>query len=358
VKCPSGDCPEAIGAVLYLEAVDKGFRLHRCTAFLSAAGEAVSNGHCYEPSFGDGYFFSQSHGYRKIKSVKNRVNGGGADAAVFELETSFDKIKPLVPARGAKPAYTKLTGYFSAAASSDSQIRLILDKVECLVHRHEVEFPYGIQENPSVLRAFDCPGAHGNSGGPLLADVSSGTVEAIQHGIPETVPRRPWIEATNLRCLDFFGAPAGDCTEVSDQSIQTRARAYEAALQARIHRRQAMDAAVKSGISFQAKAYRLASEGEEYEVLHFPDCRIEKDPASSIAILSERVRVTRDEWAAAEIEVAGMQVTQAGIKAAGGEMYTLTPAWSPQFAPYANPANDLRRVFGSESDIALPLCPR
>lgn len=359
VACPSGDCPEGVGVLLFLEKTDVGFILHRCTAFLSAPNEIISNGHCFEESYGEGYFFTQKKSFSKIAKIENKTIGAGAspDAAVFELETALKKIQPLKPARGAQVAYQNLTGYFSAA-QGDSQIKLKLEKVQCVVHRHDQEFPFNLSEAPDVLRAFDCYGAKGNSGGPLFANGDFTTVEAIQQGIPEKTPARAWIQATNLRCLEFLAAAPAACTKVSDSEIETRVREIETSVQDQIFKRQAIDATSDSGLQFTTKVYRLTGSPEQFEVVHFPSCRVREVPATNFVLLSEHLKLTRDEWGLATVEKVETRTSAAEIKADGGDKYVFTAQWAEPFAVLENPAHDPRAVFGPDSAVALALCSR
>jgi hypothetical protein len=253
ITCAQGtDCPPQAGLLIFVAPAVKGrHSVHKCTAFLTAPAQIMSNGHCDFSKNSTGYFVTalSAPGGRQIRKVVSvqakkytqhskgpELDSGRPDAAVFNLDSPLS-LAPLQLANLRDPQYQHLVGF---VLNSETNEKYSLVRIDCTVRRHEALFPFNPSENPDVLTAFNCFARRGNSGGPLFAP-DSWKVQAIVQGggdpsklasqvlaefnRPLHVYERHWtIKATNVRCLD---APPGVCTKASLEETAARFAAHQ-----------------------------------------------------------------------------------------------------------------------------------
>lgn len=246
IRCAQGViCPGQVGLLIFVFPQENGLhKVRKCTAFLTAINQIMSNGHCDYSAQAQGYFVTamDALGGRQVRKVtrllmrkftphpdRNRPDlaSGRPDAATFQLEAPVLQV-PLALANLNDPPYEKLVGFVLNPAPNNNYV---IDKVECNMRRHEAFFPYNFADNPDVLTVFNCATRKGNSGSPYFAP-GSWKVQAIGQGSsdPADMLRRVgrplrnfenhWtVKATNARCLE---APANTCAMVDENSHGSR----------------------------------------------------------------------------------------------------------------------------------------
>jgi hypothetical protein len=241
-----------------------------------------------------------------------------------------------------------------------------------LVHRHEANFPFDIEEAPDVIQSFDCKLEKGTSGSPMFAPGSE-EVQAVQMGMADiaklavkvaTENKRPLRNyekhqasiAANVRCLDLPGTTPISCTKVVDDEIVRRFAAYQMSEMDKLNKRTFADS--RAEVQFKPYRYQFKNDIQQFEIVHLPHCRMKDAPLSSAPIGVEHVQLSFNEWAELKPEILRSQTVVAKAKPLHGSIYELRTSWPSPAGEYNQPDLDLRKKFGDVFRIDLPLCPR
>jgi len=380
VSCAAGQCPLQVGALMFAgQAANNTVPVHRCTAFLVAPDMVMSNGHCDRFGKEKGYFVSQRiNGQKEIREIvavpfkrftahkdDAELSSGRPDVALFQLNRQIGGVPPLRLASGAQPAYKQLTVF--AIMQSPSANHLTIQRSECTVRRHEAEFPFDITEGPDVIVSYGCQLEAGTSGSPMFA-AGSEEVQAVQMGGTDPSKRaaavrkrfgrellpheKHWTSvATNVRCLDLPGRPAGSClindeTEASRRFQQAQLKEMEKLRMQRIKR-------------MKPTAFQLAPvEDMRFEVVHRQDCRESGELPRQVTFLIEQVKVELDPWASPKAKSLSQVRLNAEVKSSSGDSIEVEVTWPAPGGAYLQPDLDLRKKWGNRFHIDLPICPR
>lgn len=203
MKCPSADCPEGVGVVVFVQDTKRGYRIQRCTATAIEADQILTNGHCGKDlAYNRAYFFTLANGQTKNVEVGERIfdreegygleSGMAADLAIFHLKQRLTAVHPRRLARKIPPNMQTLVAYMANDPNTKFQ-DFTIDKSTCSTVPHQVLFGGGSSENNVGLALFNCPVAHGNSGSPLflpdnLEDIQVVVNSSYPFGTPKAQP--------------------------------------------------------------------------------------------------------------------------------------------------------------------------
>ncbi len=357
-------CPEQVGLLIFtFPEQGNRVRYRKCTAFLSAENQITSNGHCdHADTIGaQGYFVATGKISRKItrRIFKLYTPGASAneeserpDVAIFELDQAIAAFAPLKFAQVGQPKYDKLVGF--VANNGKSASHYVIDKVECVVRRHEALFPYSISENPDVITAFGCSTVRGNSGAPLFAP-GKVHVQAVLQGVSKS---NRSVTATNVRCL---GAPAKTCLAV--EKGQNQARFHNMQLQAvEALKNRAPSRGHTAGIRYKASVFQLVNppgSGDlRFEIFYQPLCREQDVRPPRIFVPIEQVTLTFNEWGELTTESLEPRSARFELGRVHGESVEVRTEWPAPFGELLNAGQHPRRTWGRSFSIDLPRCPR
>lgn len=394
LKCelPEG-CPAQVGVLVFAKRGEKGSaEIHRCTAFLIEAGiEVASSGHCDYSKFSQGYFVltragSEKKVWRKVSLLAKqytpspqgkKVQSGRPDAATFKLDSPILEIKGFkFPVGGELKPYKKLIAYVVNPIAGKSPLELSIAKLVCEIHRHELFFPFDIEERPDVITAFGCAGRGGNSGAPMIAEGTQ-NVEAIFAGTKETeqaaaevraeegrdqyqYEKHISIEATNVRCISFVNQGRdADCVEATEK--EKRGRFFDAQsefLGYLRERRLPMAAQFETGFTNYVNQVRYDKVAgvTSFEVLYYPVCRVREIQRALIPI--ESLDMIFDEWARPTLALRSTYISEGQIYNRRGDIFHLQMYWRPSPLRYDDQGKDPRVRFGPSISVALPYCAR
>lgn len=380
IECASGECPLQIGALIFAKPAAGGkINLTRCTAFLVDSQTIMSNAHCDGTAQGPGWFLTQKiNGKKEIREISavtykrftphpkgERFTSGRPDAALFSLRSALN-MPALRLAQGAQKPFNKLISYAILRTDGD---KLILDKAECEVRRHEAEFPFEIQEAPDVIKAFGCHLPPGSSGSPMFAP-GSNEVQALHIGgmtpqVRAELAKRPLQvferqftnTAANIRCLDMPGAKPITCAAVTDEASAARFRDVQNLEQDKLAARKLGDAGMRVGLKSVPFVLKPVQE-MRFEVIHLPECRKGSAPLTKADFIVEQVRIQFDEWAQPKTESLSQVLVPADLVLARNNIYSVRINWPAPAAEYLEPELDLRKAWGSSFHIDIPPCAR
>lgn len=401
LKCNAENCPKAVGLLVFAKPTGDGFMdLRTCTAFLSSPSQVMSSGHCDQTEDFTGYFISRTDiekpVIRKITTVAHKVftpgewaqdtspemrakgdpTSGRPDAAVYDLEQPILDIDFLTLASGGSPSYTQLTAYVVNTVPNGNGLNYTLDRTTCDVRRHEIAFPFDIQENPDVLTIYNCQLVRGNSGAPLFAP-DSDEVQAIQQAasasseelakeIRATQHREP-LEyelhlaplVTNVRCLDFFAPPKASCVATTETERAARAKSIHNAIYKDLKTRVPPNSE-RFQVEFEVYPYplKVASDSrfEELEIFYYPKCR-KSNVLTSFDIPMEHIQLQYGPWGETVAVSLGEKLSPMVVTAVQDVYFQLQPSWAAPMGEYLNPKADPRQKYKNSFQIALPLCP-
>ena len=140
ISCPSGDCPDATGALIIGRRTYNGYWIGRCTATLIAPDTIITNAHC-DDDFGDLRYawFITRHGISNVTAKTyeyiGAVSGIDRDLAIFKLGRAMPghpkSIARKIPAR-----MDRLIAYvIDQSYGDDDFTSLDLNKRSCRVDR-------------------------------------------------------------------------------------------------------------------------------------------------------------------------------------------------------------------------------
>ncbi|MGZ3721794.1 MAG: trypsin-like serine protease, partial [Bdellovibrionales bacterium] len=249
VRCPSKDCPEGIGAVVFAQATGGGFRLQRCTATLITPEKILTNSHCGKSlRYDRAYFFVRKNGqtvrYALASRIFDREEGAGIEAgmgpdlAIFTLSDTVTGIKPRNLGRKIPSDIKELTGFKINEPGRSLFQNFTLEKDKCTTIPKQALFGGGSEERNIGLALFGCTIVRGNSGSPLFANGNWDDIQVVvnssypfqsQSGMPflskleSLFEVRPVYFSENfamgnrVHCMEIegFAAPEALCTRAS-----------------------------------------------------------------------------------------------------------------------------------------------
>jgi|GEM_PF-5285506 len=386
VKCAADKCPLQVGALIFASAPQgNSIPIHRCTAFLVSSDTIMSNGHCDHFGKDKGFFVSQAiNGKKEVREITGvlykrytpdrkgeKYNSGRPDVALFSLSGPIRGIPPLQLASAAQITFTKLIVF--AIMNSPSENKLTIEKQDCVVRRHESEFPFAILEAPDMIHSFDCRLPRGASGSPMFAPGSE-EVQAVHAGgtdpeqrakdVREKLKRellpyeKHWSSvATNVRCLDLPGAKPITCTVTDEATIAKRFHDAQSLEIEKLRARRISPA--NSTVQSRASLYQLHPPEElRFEVVYTPECRRSPEPPVEVPFVFEQAKIQFDEWAVPRIQSLSQSTVNAGVKSSAGNVVELDLAWPAPAGNYTHPNLDLRKTWGTRFRVDLPHCTR
>jgi len=390
LKCELPGCPKALGNVFFAEPLaNRHIKLHRCTAFMIAPDQVMTNGHCDYSDRATGYFVTRTDikekTWRKITQRRfirytqapndpdRLIETLNPDVVTYQLEKEIPGITALTVARGAPVEYTQL---FGLVIDGELENGYAVKKIACTVRTHARDFPFALWEAPTLIQGYDCQSQRGNSGSPMFAK-EGGEVEAILQGFGEPQEaggleyRKHWTAlTTNLRCLDDAGPIAKPCTDVNQGEIDRRWRQYHQEVVQQIYRRPP-EGASSMPITYSPRVYELVSDaekpGRDFQVYFYPSCRRTDAEPTEVRFPIEQVELRFNEWADAKVIVTPVAQVNAKVEESWPEesTYRVTVPW-PTSARQFKPLKDdegkdiqpLPAALGGDFAIALPICPR
>lgn len=375
-------CPQQVGLLIFVFPEQDGkIPFSKCTAFLNAANQITSNGHCDRTGTDAKGYFVMMGPEKQVRQITRTViklhtpgerrsrESGRPDVALYELNEPIRTVAPLTFAGLKDPQYDKLIGFVINNGRDASHYSV--DQVTCQVRRHEALFPYDLKENPDVVTAFQCGTNRGNSGGPAFApglasvqgvlQATSGR-ERKRQVVREKLNRELYaheqhdtVTITNLRCM---GAPSGACVAVDLGQTQTRFSAMQTRAVQKMSQRGA-PASASGGVRYQAIAFQTINVAElKFEVFHQPVCVEAGEKPKKITAPLEFMDLAFNEWGELNPRVLETRMAYLNLKSGGGPRFEVTAEWPESFAPLVNSEQHPRRIWGRAFSVDLPPCPR
>lgn len=242
IRCPSGDCPEGVGTVIFAQSTAHGNRLQRCTATLISADRVLTNSHCGKSLRYDRAFFFVLRGEQTVRyPLRSRIYdreegagieaGMGPDLAIFTLADMVTGVKPRAVGRHMPRETREFTGFKINEPGRALFQNFTLEKDKCTTIPKQALFGGGAEENNIGLALFGCTIVRGNSGTPLFANGNWDEVQVVvnssypfqtQSGVPflnkldALFEQRPVYFSENfamgnrVHCMDIDGLPSPD----------------------------------------------------------------------------------------------------------------------------------------------------
>jgi hypothetical protein len=211
ITCPSGDCPDATGALIIGRRTYNGYRIGRCTATLIAADTIITNAHC-DDDFGDLSYawFITRNGIANVTAKTyeyiGAVSGIERDLAIFKLNRAMPghpkSVSRKIPAR-----MDRLIAYVIDQSYGDGDFTALdLNKRSCRVERTVPLIGGGYDDKTLGLAVFDCEVKHGNSGSAMYVPDDMENIQALMNTLWNwnEVGGRSGLSAKNL----FLETPA------------------------------------------------------------------------------------------------------------------------------------------------------
>lgn len=191
LSCPTGDCPEGVGLVLFVEHGDDGYVLYRCTATLISATAILTNAHCGKKlnHIGKSYFFTLARGKtivrdlgENLSELSDHTEGEGRDHAFYSLKEAVTEITPRKISRKAPRDQSKLVAYVVNEPDESGRFeKFNIDRRECSTEKSIAVVDQGSKDHGVALALFGCDIRLGNSGSPVFADGDFTTVQMLVH---------------------------------------------------------------------------------------------------------------------------------------------------------------------------------
>ena len=190
LQCPSNDCPEGVGAVVFAQKIREGYRLQRCTATLIAHDKILTNSHCGKSIQSDfAYFFmvknGRTHRFPLSTKIFEREEGMGieagmaADIALFVVKNIPEHVHPRSIARMIPEDLSQLIAFKINERGPAKFEKFILEKDICRTIPRQAIFSGGNQEKNIGLALFGCVIVKGNSGTPLFTPENFDEIQVV-----------------------------------------------------------------------------------------------------------------------------------------------------------------------------------
>ncbi len=357
--------------------------LQRCTAFLIAPDQIVTNGHCDFSATHAGFFLLRGQDgatvVRRVQGVLNKVytenqvqkgkTSGRPDVLVLQLDKAFDDLEPLRLDTRSPIAFGTLTAYVTNEVAGNQGTEYLIEARACTFRRHEALQPFDASESPDIFTAFDCTIIGGNSGSPMLG--TNGLVQAVlQAGddpMASTSPpalsfeRHRTAMATSVRCLDFLGGNSSKCIVADQAELDRRFTATQQQTFSNLSSLEISDAS-SYATGFAIFPYQLKTPTKsfvyQFEVAYLPNCRRGDGELSQLVYPNRHVKVQFDEWAVPSLVTVEQSLSPAAVMRLQGDIYEVRAAWKPAFGEYLQPELDPRKQLGERFNVALPVCTR
>lgn len=210
LSCPSGECPEGTGLIIFAQRQKRDFKMVHCTGTMVAGNQVLTNSHCdfvHEPGF-QGYFFTM-RGNETVFSpvtgdtfrVKGKTSGLERDLAVLTLGHSL----PGQPRRIARKIPAKLETLIGFVANRAFENHFVLDRRVCKTIPKMPLYGGGVKDENTGLALFDCDIKKGNSGAAMFL---SGLLDDIQVVVNTVWKFENGHDDTNLLQAFFFDLPS------------------------------------------------------------------------------------------------------------------------------------------------------
>jgi hypothetical protein len=215
VRCPSRDCPEGVGALVFVQNINSGFRLQRCTGTLIASDRVLTNSHCGKSIVYDRAYFFVPHGGRTVRvnlgpRVYDREDGYGleagmgADLAIFQLADALPELQPRRISRHLPDDMSQLVVYKIDEPGGSTFERLSLQRDVCTTVPRQAIFGGGTDDDNIGLALFGCEIVHGNSGSPAFC---KGNLQDVQVIVNTSYPFHQLSTSSRLDAL-FSSRPS------------------------------------------------------------------------------------------------------------------------------------------------------
>jgi len=185
IQCPSGDCPDAAGALIFVKNTGYGYSISRCTATLIGADTILTNAHCDDkiPDYTAAYFILPGpvvgRVTQKIYEALGEISGLERDLAIFKLNRTMPAI-PRKISRHIPERMDKLVAYVINQDYWDSDFTsLVLDKRTCRIDKTMPLFGGGADDKTLGLALFDCEIKPGNSGSAVYTPEDTSSIQAL-----------------------------------------------------------------------------------------------------------------------------------------------------------------------------------
>lgn len=377
LTCENGSCPAQVGLIVFVFPLKgEAYPIKKCTGFLAQDASTIySNGHCDFTEDAVGYFITadSAPGGRQVipirRNVKKKFTAGlkrgdenedslRPDMAIFQLDRPVEGMTALEFAAMGDPSPKELIGYVVNGSEKDGKFSI--QKISCMVHRHEAFFPFSLSEGPDVIKAYGCASHKTNSGSPLFAPGREDRVEAIVQSNTLTdsrvFGRMPSIVATNARCFQ----DGSRCFVSNFNLAEEKFRKMNRDRVAQLAERPAPDAGT-NGVRYEVLVYPIAkplTEDQEFEIFYKPVCRTTDQIPSTLAMLSEHVTLRYDEWASLRVENGDLKSSEFKVEPVRDQFVKLDGQWFNGFAPLQEPNKHPRALWGTSFPFELPKCLR
>lgn len=236
LNCPSGDCPQGVGMLVFPVRSWRTAGFIRCTATLVSPTQILTNAHCDHVGKAyalQGVFILPVAGGKEIlpvvsSSFKERGKRFGVDHDIAILNLgSVSSHTPRSISRKIPSGMDKLVTYVVNPRYRNADIHNYnIDKLDCTTQRHVLFNASGSVDRGLGLSLFGCRLVGGNSGAGVFQAGNLDEVQAVVHtqwlfhSGPEPVMElrqeflRFFIEAPEWMSADYGMAERVQCTDI------------------------------------------------------------------------------------------------------------------------------------------------
>lgn len=259
VQCPSNDCPEGVGVLVFVQDMKWGYRIQRCTGTAISSDRVLTNAHCGKTfAFNRGYFFLQAKSTTQRHELGPRIfereegfgleAGMASDLSIYSLTVPIQAINPRHVARKVPNRMETLVAYMANDAGEPRFQKFTIDKSICTTVSHQVLFGGGVEEKNVGLALFGCNVTHGNSGSPLflpgnLEDIQVVVNSSYPLGSPKAAPlihrlmsyftekprfvKENFAMGNRVHCMDLEGLTSAESTCTRSSLVESLRRRFE-----------------------------------------------------------------------------------------------------------------------------------
>ena len=224
VSCPSGDCPQGVGAIVFVENMDDGYKVGRCTATLIAPDQVLTNSHCGKDlDYQAAYFFTRVNSQTVFYTLQDRIFdrqdityakgpdvGMGGDLSIFSLKQSVNSLQPRKVSRRIPADMSQLVAYvINEDGSTKNFTDLSLDRLACSTVAHEATHSGGVNDLALGL-LLECSIVAGNSGSPVFTAGNFSEVQVVVNsGVDASTlwGSESFGFGNRVQCMDIPGQP-------------------------------------------------------------------------------------------------------------------------------------------------------
>lgn len=196
ITCPTGDCPQGIGVLVFLKTTDYGWyrvrSMSRCTATLISSTSVLTNSHCgrMENGYDEAYFIANRPGgspqVARVGALvfdhSTRSIGIDRDISIFNLNVAM-AAAPRSISRHIPEHMEEMVAFVINEGYSSDHTAFVLDKRVCRTEKRVSLYAAGVDDKKVGLALFDCDIQRGNSGSGVYTKDDFTHIQALLNSV-------------------------------------------------------------------------------------------------------------------------------------------------------------------------------